>query len=309
MSSVGGCTVEARKSRGVSGDASRTIEGTPARARQTAETRPTGPAPTMMTRFRSGIVLFVDCFFWFSSWSVSSWILEPRSISRVQLAKTRLQNDNVGLAKKQQNRGASSCCTGSEPMDARTSRYHDEYERWRRDPDGVLGGRRARYRLVRAAQAGLRSRGWRLRPLVPGCRLQHLLERGRPPCDARARRAARDHLRFAAHRNQAHPHLRPPAHRGAGAGRAAARLRRGEGRPRRPLHADGAGSGDRHARLRPHRCRAFGGVRRLRRARACDPHRRRQAEGDPLRELRDRDRRPHRQIQAAARRGDRARFA
>ena len=32
-------------------------------------------------------------------------------------------------------------------------------------------------------------------------------------------------------------------------------------------------------------------------------------EGDPVGELRDRDRRPHRQIQAAARRGDRARVA
>ena len=36
-----------------------------------------------------------------------------------------------------------------------------------------------------------------------------------------------------------------------------------------------AGSGDRHARLRPHRRRAFGGVRRLRLEGTGDPHRRR----------------------------------
>ena len=42
--------------------------------------------------------------------------------------------------------------------------------------------------------------------------------------------------------------------------------------------------------------------------RARDPHRRRQAEGDPVGELRHRAR-PHRQVQAAARRGDRARAA
>ena len=47
----------------------------------------------------------------------------------------------------------------------------------------------------------------------------------------------------------------------------------------------------------------FGGFAR---ERACDPHRRRQAEGDPLGELRHRAR-PHRRLQAAARRGDRAR--
>ena len=80
-------------------------------------------------------------------------------------------------------------------------------------------------------------------------------------------------------------------------------LRRREGRPRRALHADGAGGGDRHARLRAHRRGAFGGVRRLCGQRARHPHRRCQAEGDPVGELRARAR-PHRQVQAAARRGD-----
>ena len=43
-----------------------------------------------------------------------------------------------------------------------------------------------------------------------------------------------------------------------------------QGRPRHHLHADGAGGGDRHARLRAHRRDPFGGVRRLR-ARASSP--------------------------------------
>ena len=78
-----------------------------------------------------------------------------------------------------------------------------------------------------------------------------------------------------------------------------------QGRPRHPLHADGAGGGDRDARLRAHRRDPFGGVRRLRRQGARDPHRRLQAEGDPVGKLRHRAR-PHRPVQAAARRGDRA---
>ena len=61
----------------------------------------------------------------------------------------------------------------------------------------------------------------------------------------------------------------------------------------------------RHAGLRAHRRGAFGGVRRLRRARTRHPHRRCHAEGRPLGKLRPRAR-PHRALQAAARRGDRA---
>ena len=68
----------------------------------------------------------------------------------------------------------------------------------------------------------------------------------------------------------------------AGPGRALRRRAAAPGRrPRRPrdhLHADGAGGGDRHARLRADRRDPFGGVRRLRRARAGGAHRRRHAE-------------------------------
>ena len=170
----------------------------------------------------------------------------------------------------------------------------------------LLGRSGGRHRLVRKAQGGVRSQGRHLWPLVSRRRLQHLLQRGRPPRRCRPRRAGGDHLRFAARRRKAHHHLSPPADRDAGARRHAARSRRRQGRPRHPLHADGAGGRDRDARLRAHRRHPFGRVRRLRGARTRDPHRRRQAEGDPLGELRPRAR-PHRRLQAAARRGDRAR--
>ena len=67
-------------------------------------------------------------------------------------------------------------------MEARTSRYHEVYARWQRDPEGFwaqaardIDWYRARRRSVFDPQAG------RLRPLVSGRGLQHLLQRGRPP--------------------------------------------------------------------------------------------------------------------------------
>ena len=47
----------------------------------------------------------------------------------------------------------------------------------------------------------------------------------------------------------------------------------GQGRPGHHLHADDPRSADRHARLRPHRRRALGGVRRLRLERTGGAHR------------------------------------
>ena len=101
-------------------------------------------------------------------------------------------------------------------------------------------------------------------------------------------------------------HLCRAAERGADARRDHAGFRRRQGRPRHPLYADGAGSGGRDAGLRAHRRGALRGVRRFCREGTRDPHRRRQAETDLLGELRHRAR-PHRAIQAAARRGDQAR--
>ena len=82
-------------------------------------------------------------------------------------------------------------------------------------------------------------------------------------------------------------------------------FRRRQGRPRHPLYADGAGSGVCDAGLRADRRGAFGGVRRLCREGTRDPDRGRQTEADLFGKLRARAR-PHRAIQAAARRGDQA---
>ncbi len=63
---------------------------------------------------------------------------------------------------------------------------------------------------------------------------------------------------------------------------------RGAGGHGRDLHAHGAGGGRGHARLRPHRRRALGRLRRLRAARAGGAHRRRAAGADRHRLLRHR---------------------
>ena len=100
-------------------------------------------------------------------------------------------------------------------------------------------------------------------------------------------------------------HLFGTAERGRGARRRAARSRRRKGRPRPDLHADGAGSRLRHARRRPPRRGPFRGLRRLRRPRACHPHRRLPSEGGCRRLLRHRAVAPG-SLQAAARRRHRA---
>ena len=86
----------------------------------------------------------------------------------------------------------------------------------------------------------------------------------------------------------------------------AARPRRRARRPRRPLHADGARGRHRDARLRTARRRPLGRLRRLRAARAGDPHRRRAAHGRPVGVVRDRGPEGH-PVQAAARPRARAR--
>ncbi len=72
-----------------------------------------------------------------------------------------------------------------------------------------------------------------------------------------------------------------------------------QGRSRGDLHADGARGRHRHAGLRASRRGALGGVRRIRRARAGDPHRRRTSCRRGERVLRYRTD-PHHRIQAHA---------
>ncbi len=157
----------------------------------------------------------------------------------------------------------------------------------------ILGGSGQGNRLVRAGEKNLRSGGRHLRPLVRRRHLQHLLQLPRPPRRPGSQRPGGADLQFAGHRHGEDLHLRPPALRSATARRHAARLRRHEGRPRHHLHADDPGSGVRDARLRAHRRHPFGGVRRLRGERARHPHRRRQAEGHSVGELRHRRRARH----------------
>ena len=193
-------------------------------------------------------------------------------------------------------------------MDARTSRYHEVYAHWQRTPEVFWAEAAAEIdwyekpKKIFDKNAGIYGR-W-----FAGAHLQHLLQRARPPRARRPQRPAGADLQFPRHQHGENLHLRPHAVRGAAARRHAARFRRRERRPRHHLHADGAGGGVRHARLRPHRRHPLGGVRRLRRQGARHPHRRLQAEGDPLRQLRHRGR-ARRALQAAARRGDQPREA
>ena len=76
-----------------------------------------------------------------------------------------------------------------------------------------------------------------------------------------------------------HHHLRRPARRGAEVRQRAEVARRGEGRPRRHLHADDPRAAGRHARLRPHRRAALGGLRRVLPRLAQRPHQRRRVQG------------------------------
>src|SRR5262249_42412081 len=61
-------------------------------------------------------------------------------------------------------------------------------------PRRVLGRSLGGNRLDRTGKTRIRSRCWRLRALVRRRRLQHLLERGRPPREPRPWRAAGDYL-------------------------------------------------------------------------------------------------------------------
>ncbi len=192
-------------------------------------------------------------------------------------------------------------------MDARTSRYHDVYARWQRDPEGFWGEAAKAIdwyeppKKIFDKDAGIYGR-WFTGGVCNTC--YNALDRH----IAGAQRPGGADLRFAGHQHQADLQLRPHAIRGAVARRHAARLRRQEGRRRHPLYADGAGGGVRHAGLRADRRHPFGGVRRLRAQGTRHPHQRLQAEGHSLGELRHRGQ-PRGALQAAARRGDQTRPA
>ena len=165
--------------------------------------------------------------------------------------------------------------------------YAQAYARALNDPRRVLGRGGRGAALGAALGPGARRFAPALLPVVHGRPAQHLLQRSRSP-PRRARPPAGPDPRQPGHRQHQHADLRRAEGRGGALRRRAAQVRRRPGRPRDHLHADGARGGDRDARLRPARRDPLGGVRRLRRARARDPDRRREAEADPLGVLRHR---------------------
>ena len=167
-----------------------------------------------------------------------------------------------------------------------TSGYRETYDRWRADPQAFWAEAAREIAWIRPPQrifdpdAGVYGR-WFPDARCNACfnALDRHVEAGRGDQD-------RALLRQPGHRDQARHHLSRVARRDGDARRRAQRSRGRGGRPGADLHADDSRGDRRHARLRAHRRRAFGGVRRLRRQGAGDPHRRRRAEGHPDRELR-----------------------
>ena len=159
------------------------------------------------------------------------------------------------------------------------SRYGEVYAQWRADPQGFWAEAAEGIDWIRPpktifdAEAGVYGR-W-----FPDATLQHLLQRRRPPCRRRPRRPGGDLSTTArSPRTKRRITYRELLDEVATLAAVLQRSRRRQGRPRHRLHADDPGGAGRHAGLRAHRRRAFGGVRRLRRQGAGDPHRRRRAE-------------------------------
>ena len=185
------------------------------------------------------------------------------------------------------------------------SRYHEVHARSLADPEGFWAEAAREIDWIEPAKKIFDpSSGAYGRWFTGGCG-QHLLQRARPPCRRRPRGASGADPRFPADQQRHQIHLCRAARRGEAACRHHAGFRRRQGRPRPPLYAAGAGSRDGDAGLRADRRRAQRGVRRFCGQRACEPHRRRQAKADFFGKLRHRAR-PHRALQAAARRSDHA---
>ena len=188
---------------------------------------------------------------------------------------------------------------------APASGYAEAYAAWRADPEawwaGVAEGITwdRRWDRVFDPSSGPYGR-W-----FPGAHAEHLLQLHRPPRAGRPRRTGGADLGQPDDRADRDLHLSPDADPHREAGGSAGGTRRDARRPGGDLPADGAGSGDRHAGLRTPGCDPLRGVRRFCRGRTRLAHRRCQAEGDRVGILRPRARAGG-EIQAAARRGDRA---
>jgi hypothetical protein len=151
---------------------------------------------------------------------------------------------------------------------------------------------------------GVRRLAGPLLPVVRGRAAQYLLQRPRLPRRPRAGKAACPRPRQPRHPHRAHLHLRRAARRGGALCRGAPPARHRAGRPGHRLHADGAGSDHRDARLRAHRGHPLRRVRGVRAPGAGRANRRRTAAADPLRFVRHRGE-PRGGLQAAPGPGDR----
>ena len=70
-------------------------------------------------------------------------------------------------------------------MEAKKSRYHEVYARWQHDPEGFWGEAAQEIDWIEPAKRVFDPDG--IYGLVRRRRLQHLLERRRPPREARSR--------------------------------------------------------------------------------------------------------------------------
>ena len=193
-------------------------------------------------------------------------------------------------------------------MDARASRYHEVYARWQRDPQGFWGEAAQAIDWIEPPKqvfdpdAGVYGR-WFAGGVCNTCWNavdRHVMQgRGEQAAIIYDSPLAGQKRTITYYRLQVETQVLAAILRNFGVGKGDRVVLY------MPMVPEAV---DRHARLRAHRRGAFRGVRRLRGERARHPHRRRQAEGDPVRELRPRAR-PHRQVQAAARRSDPARRA
>ena len=95
-------------------------------------------------------------------------------------------------------------------MDARTSRYHEVYARWQRDPQGFWGEAAADIDWIEPAKTVFDPKAGVYGRWFPGG-LQHLLQRAGPPRAARPGQPAGADLRFTCHQPEAHVHLRRTA--------------------------------------------------------------------------------------------------
>ena len=89
-----------------------------------------------------------------------------------------MTDDGLRLAKQLPPRQ----CRWRTTMDAKTSRYPEIYARWQRDPAGFWGEAASAIDWIEKPKTVFDPQRRRLRPLVSRRRLQHLLQRGRPPC-------------------------------------------------------------------------------------------------------------------------------